>query len=179
MAGDELFRLADHSRVWVIAEVAEADIAAIEVGTPATVTLRAFPNEPREGAVEFHLSGDHEAGDAHRVGSHRVAQSRWQDEAGDVCRCGLPSGRRRRRVTAAPASAIIDSGTRQVVLIAKGEGRFEPREVKLGRRGDGYTEIKEGLSVGEEVVTSANFLIDAESNLKAALQAFAKPEPPP
>ena len=64
------------------------------------------------------------------------------------------------------------------MLIAKGEGRFEPREVKLGRRGDGYTEIKEGLSVGDEVVTSANFLIDAESNLKAALQAFAKPEPP-
>jgi len=62
------------------------------------------------------------------------------------------------------------------VLVAKGEGRFEPRPVKLGRRGDSYVEVLEGLSTGEEVVTSATFLIDAESNLKAALQAFAQPE---
>jgi Cu(I)/Ag(I) efflux system membrane fusion protein len=77
---------------------------------------------------------------------------------------------------ALPTSAIIDSGTRQVVLVAKGEGRFEPRSVKLGRQGDGYIEIIEGIAVGEEVVTSATFLIDAESNLKAALQAFTQPE---
>ena len=75
-------------------------------------------------------------------------------------------------VVAVPDSAVIDSGTRQVVLVARGEGRFEPREVKLGRRGEDYTEVTEGLSQGEEVVTSANFLIDAESNLKAALQSF-------
>ena len=71
---------------------------------------------------------------------------------------------------------MIDSGKRQVVLVAKGEGRFEPRPVKLGRRGDGYVEVLEGVKAGEEVVTSATFLIDAESNLKAALQAFAQPE---
>ena len=58
------------------------------------------------------------------------------------------------------------------MFVVKGEGRFEPREVKLGRRGDGYTEIRSGLQLGEEVVTSATFLIDAESNLKAALQTF-------
>jgi Cu(I)/Ag(I) efflux system membrane fusion protein len=80
-------------------------------------------------------------------------------------------------ITAVPAGAIIDSGTRQVVLVAKGEGRFEPRAVKLGRRGDGYVEIVEGLAVGEEVVTSATFLIDAESNLQTALKAFTQPEP--
>jgi len=77
---------------------------------------------------------------------------------------------------ALPASAVIDSGTRQVVLVAKGEGRFEPRPVKLGRRGDGYIEVVEGVVAGEDVVTSATFLIDAESNLKAALQAFTQPE---
>jgi Cu(I)/Ag(I) efflux system membrane fusion protein len=75
-------------------------------------------------------------------------------------------------VVAVPNSAIIDSGARQVVLVAKGEGRFEPRQVKLGRRGEGYAEITSGLTVDEEVVTSATFLIDAESNLRAALQAF-------
>jgi Cu(I)/Ag(I) efflux system membrane fusion protein len=80
-------------------------------------------------------------------------------------------------VMAVPESAVIDSGTRQVVLVAKGEGRFEPRPIKVGRRGEGYVEIKEGVHKGEEVVTSATFLIDAESNLKAALQAFTQ-EPP-
>jgi Cu(I)/Ag(I) efflux system membrane fusion protein len=75
-------------------------------------------------------------------------------------------------------SAIIDSGTRQVVLVAKGEGRFEPRPVKLGHRGDDYVEIIAGIFEGEEVVTAANFLIDAESNLRAALQAFTHAETP-
>ncbi|HEY8275641.1 MAG TPA: efflux transporter periplasmic adaptor subunit, partial [Methyloceanibacter sp.] len=70
----------------------------------------------------------------------------------------------------------IDSGSKQIVLVAKGDGRFEPRAVKLGRRGDGYAEITEGLKQGEEVVTSANFLIDAESNLRAALQSFGQQE---
>jgi Cu(I)/Ag(I) efflux system membrane fusion protein len=79
---------------------------------------------------------------------------------------------------AIPISALIDSGNRQIVLIAKGEGRFEPRPVKLGRHGDGYVEVLEGVNQGEKVVTSANFLIDAESNLKAALQAFTQPETP-
>jgi Cu(I)/Ag(I) efflux system membrane fusion protein len=81
-------------------------------------------------------------------------------------------------VLAVPNSAVIDSGTRQVVLVAKSEGRFEPRPVKLGRHGDGYVQIVEGIDEGEEVVTAATFLIDAESNLKAALQAFNQPEPP-
>jgi Cu(I)/Ag(I) efflux system membrane fusion protein len=69
---------------------------------------------------------------------------------------------------------VIDSGTRQIVLVAKGDGRFEPRAVKLGRRGGGYVEIMDGLKPDDEVVTSANFLIDAESNLKAALQTFGQ-----
>jgi Cu(I)/Ag(I) efflux system membrane fusion protein len=75
---------------------------------------------------------------------------------------------------AVPVSAVIDSGMRQIVLVARGDGRFEPRPVKLGRRGDGYVEVLEGISKDEEVVTSATFLIDAESNLKAALQTFTQ-----
>jgi Cu(I)/Ag(I) efflux system membrane fusion protein len=73
-------------------------------------------------------------------------------------------------VLTVPASAVIDSGTKKTVLIAKGDGKFEPRTVKLGRRGDGYVEILKGVAEGDEVVTSATFLIDSESNLKAALQ---------
>ena len=75
-------------------------------------------------------------------------------------------------VLAIPVSAIIDSGTRQVVLVTKGQGRFEPRTVKIGARGDGQAQILSGLKPGEQVVVGANFLIDAESNLRAALQTF-------
>jgi hypothetical protein len=71
-----------------------------------------------------------------------------------------------------PDSAVIDSGLRQVVLIQQSEGVFEPREVRLGSRGDGYIQVLEGVSEGEQVVVRANFLIDAESNLKAALGSF-------
>ena len=75
--------------------------------------------------------------------------------------------------------AVIDSGDRQVVLVALGEGRFEPRAVQFGRRGDGMIEIMDGLKAGETVVVAANFLIDAESNLKAALAAFTADAPQP
>ncbi len=80
-----------------------------------------------------------------------------------------------RPVLAVPDSAIIDSGTRQAVLVERGGGRFEPREVKLGAHADGFYEVRRGLSSGERVVVSANFLIDAESNLRAALKGFAPP----
>jgi Cu(I)/Ag(I) efflux system membrane fusion protein len=70
------------------------------------------------------------------------------------------------------SSAVIDSGERQIVLLDKGEGRFEPRAVKLGRRGAGRVEIRQGLAENDKVVVSANFLIDAESNLKAALNGL-------
>jgi len=81
-------------------------------------------------------------------------------------------------VVAVPDSAVIDSGARQIVLIARGEGRFEPRVIKMGRRGDGYVEVLEGVTEGEEVVTTATFLIDAESNLRAALKGFTQQESP-
>ncbi|MGE5791326.1 MAG: efflux RND transporter periplasmic adaptor subunit, partial [Bacteroidota bacterium] len=78
----------------------------------------------------------------------------------------------RRDVLAVPDSAVIDNGARQVVLIDRGEGRFEPRPVLLGEKGDGYVEVRDGVAADERVVVGANFLIDAESNLKAALSGF-------
>jgi Cu(I)/Ag(I) efflux system membrane fusion protein len=77
-----------------------------------------------------------------------------------------------------PESAILDTGKRQTVLVERGEGRYEPREVKVGRRADGYVEILEGIAKDEKVVVSANFLIDAESNLQAALKAFTAGDSP-
>jgi Cu(I)/Ag(I) efflux system membrane fusion protein len=171
-AGDELFRIADHSRVWVIAEVAEADIGDIVVGTPATITLRAFPNEPHEGKVTFIYPEMMKP--ETRTLSVRVELPNpdGRIKPGMYADVLLDPGAKKAPVIAVPASAVIDSGTRKVILVAKGEGRFEPRAVKLGNSGGGYFEVLDGVKSGEEVVTSATFLIDSESNLKAALQAL-------
>ena len=82
-------------------------------------------------------------------------------------------------VVAVPDDAVIDTGTRQVVILDRGEGRFEPREVKIGLRGEGFTEIRDGIAEGDRVVVAANFLIDAESNLKAALRGLTPAETQP
>jgi Cu(I)/Ag(I) efflux system membrane fusion protein len=178
MAGDELFRIANHSSVWVVAEVAEADIASIRVGMRATVTLRAFATQPHEGIVTFVYPEMMKP--EMRTISVRIELPNPDGDLkpGMYADVVFHDGDGEAPVTAVPNSAILDSGTRQVVLVAKGEGRFEPRAVKLGSRGDGYIEVKEGLELGEEVVTSATFLIDAESNLRAALQAFGQDSQP-
>ena len=173
-AGDELFRIADHANVWVVAEVAEADIAAIKVGSPATVTLRASAGEPHEGVVSF-IYPEMMKPETRTISVRiELPNPDGNIKTGMYADVLFRAGEGDAPATAIPDSAIIDSGTRQIVLVAKGEGRFEPREVKLGRRAEGYAEITSGLRLGEEVVTSATFLIDAESNLKAALQAFSQ-----
>jgi len=176
-AGDELYRIADHSQLWIMADVAEADLPAIKIGARAKATVRAYAAEPIEGEVTFIYP---ELRAETRTARVRIEvpnpDGRLKiDMYADVV---FEAGASEQPVIAIPASAVIDSGTRQVVLIAKGEGRFEPRPVKLGRRGDGYVEVLDGISKGEEVVTAATFLIDAESNLRAALQAFTQPEAP-
>jgi Cu(I)/Ag(I) efflux system membrane fusion protein len=174
-AGMELYRIADHSRVWVIADVAEADLAQVKVGTRATVTPRAYMDEPIEGEVTFFYPELNAATRTARVRielanpDNRLKPDMYADVVFQADADGRPA-------VAVPTSAVIDSGSRQVVLVAKEEGLFEPRAVKLGRRGDGYVEVLDGVRTGEIVVTSATFLIDAESNLRAALRAFTQPE---
>jgi Cu(I)/Ag(I) efflux system membrane fusion protein len=76
-----------------------------------------------------------------------------------------------------PDAAVLSTGARALVFVAKGDGRFEPRAVKTGAKVDGYHEIREGIAPGEEIVTQANFLIDSESRLKAALAGLSSPAP--
>lgn len=176
-AGDELFRIADLGTVWLVAEVPEQDVHAIRVGDRAVVRLRALPGEAREGRVAFIYH--------HLKAETRTARVRIElpnpdlhlkiDMYADVT---IEAGASGATSLVVPDSAVIDAGTRQVVFVSKGEGRFEPKPVRLGRRGEGFAEIVDGVGEGEEVVASATFLIDAESNLKAALQSFAPPESP-
>jgi Cu(I)/Ag(I) efflux system membrane fusion protein len=177
VAGEELYRIADLSQVWVIADVAESDLAEIKLGSRAAVTFRAYPTQPVQGEVTFIYPDLKPETRTVRVRIElpnpdgRLKPDMYADVVFHSGIDGAP-------VVAVPVSAVIDSGVRQVVLVAKGEGRFEPRAVKLGRRGNGHVEVVAGVESGEEVVTSATFLIDAESNLKAALQAFTQPEAP-
>lgn len=173
--GEEIFRIASLEKIWVIADVAERDMGLVAVGQPAVVRFKAFPSETYTGRVTFIL---HELDAATRTGKirieidnsgHRIKHEMYADVEIDTGAGAEPR-------IAVPNSAVIDSGDRQVVIVARGEGRFEPRDVKLGLRGEDYTEILEGISAGDEVVVAANFLIDAESNLRAALSTFTADE---
>jgi membrane fusion protein, copper/silver efflux system len=170
--GDVLFRIADHSVLWAIVDVAERDLGNVAIGQRATVRARSFPGKEFLGRINVIYPQINKETRTARV---RVELSNPQlllihdmyvDAEIDT---GSPEA-----VLAVPESAVMDTGSRQAVLVDKGEGRFEPREVKLGHRGEGYIEVREGLAENDPVVTSANFLIDAESNLKAALKGFAE-----
>ena len=170
--GDILFRIADHTVVWAIVDVAERDLGSVAIGQRTIVRARSFPGRRIFGEGQRHLSADHQ-GDANGARARRTVQSGTAVDPRHVCRC---RNRHRQRGGRARRSRKrgLDTGSRQAVLVDKGEGRFEPREVKLGHRGEGYVEVREGLAEDDPVVTSANFLIDAESNLKAALKGFAE-----
>lgn len=170
MAGTMLYRIADLTKIWVIADVAEQDIGKIKVGSPASIVFRAYPNEVFKAPVTFIL---HELNMATRTAKVRIEVENpdhriLHDMFADVT-IGTGTGEAQLSV---PKSSIVDTGERQIVLVDNGKGRFEQRAVKLGARGPEYVAITDGLKEGEKVVTAANFLIDSESNLRAALNGF-------
>ena len=170
--GGVLFRIADHSVIWALIDVAERDLGAISIGQTATVRARSFPGREFSGKIEVIYP---EINKETRTARIRVELSNpdlvllhdmYVDAEIDTG-SGEP-------VLSVPESAVMDTGSRQAVFVDKGQGRFEPREVKLGHRGSGYVEVRDGVADGEPVVVAANFLIDAESNLKAALKGFSE-----
>jgi len=171
--GDTLFRIADLSSVWLIADVFEQDLASVRIGAPAKVTVGAYPEQSFTGTVAFiYPSVTRETRTARvRIELPNPGELLKADMYGQV-EIGAAAGAA--PVVAVPDSAVIDGGTTQTVLIERGEGRYQPRKVKLGAHGDGYVEVMEGVTAGEKVVVGANFLIDAESNLRAALQSFTQ-----
>ena len=173
--GDVLFRIADTSVVWALVDVAERDLGNIAVGQSVAVRARSFPGRTFTGRIALVYPQVNRDTRTVRVRIELanpdalLLPDMYVDADIDTADAAP--------VLAVPDSSVLDTGSRQAVLVDKGEGRFEPREVKLGRRGGGYIEVRDGLADGEVVVTSANFLIDAESNLKAALKGFAEATP--
>ncbi|RWC21260.1 MAG: efflux RND transporter periplasmic adaptor subunit [Mesorhizobium sp.] len=176
-AGQTLFRIADVSTLWVMADVPEYELSSVRIGDEATIRIRSLPGKVFEGKVGLIYP--------EIQGQTRTARIRIELPnpeglllANMYAEVEIATGGTDPAVTV-PDSAIIDTGDRQVVIVDKGEGSFEPRDVKIGMQGDGMVEIMEGLAEGEKVVVSANFLIDAESNLKAALSALTPAEAQP
>lgn len=170
MPGEPLFQIADLSNVWIVASVFEQDLGFVRRGQAAAVTLAAYPGRTWAGRVSFvYPTVDPGTRTARvRIELQNEDGSLKPDLFGTV---DIAAGDTVAAV-AIPESAVLDSGTRQVVLVDLGGGAFEPREVALGPRGNGYVEVVTGLSAGERVVVNGNFLIDAESNFKAALGAL-------
>jgi RND family efflux transporter MFP subunit len=175
MPGDSLYEIADLSSVWVMADVYEQDIGLVRTGSKAKITIGAYPDQRFEGTITYvypTLTAETRTVPVRL----EMANPRQLLKPAMFAEVELPVGGKGKVLTV-PISAVIDSGTRRVVLVQLAEGRFEPREVKLGVRTDSYVEVMDGVKDGEQVVVTANFLIDAESNLKAAIAGFGTPGP--
>lgn len=170
--GDVLFRVADTSLVWAVVDIAERNVGSVTIGQPVTVRARSFPGRAFAGKI----------GVIYPQVNRETRTVRLRIELDNADLALLPDMYvdaeieigSQDPVLAVSDNAVLDTGNRQTVIVDKGGGRFEPREVKVGHRGGGYVEITEGVSEDDMVVTSANFLIDAESNLKAALKGFSE-----
>ena len=171
MTGMELFRIADLSRIWVQADVYEYELPWVKPGTPATVTLDYLPGRKFQGKVSYvypYLEGKTRTATA-RIELVNPGIALKPDMFAHVELAPRVAG----KTVLIPSDAVIRSGIRNVVIIARGEGRFQPREVSLGLEGEGGTvQVLSGLSGGEQIVVSAQFLLDSESNLKEALKKF-------
>ncbi len=176
MPGEPLYKIADLSTVWLLADVFEQDLAAVREGEEATLKLAAYPGAEFTGTVAFiypTVARDTRTAKIRIVVPNPDGRLKTDMFANVELAAPITAG----TVVAVPDSALLDSGTRQAVLIDHGGGRFEPREVKVGAKADGFYEIMHGVSAGENVVVGANFLIDAESNIRAALKAFTALQP--
>lgn len=172
MPADTLFEIAGISHVWVLADVYESDAPFVRLGQTARMSLSYLPGRTWTGKVTFIAPVLDE--------KSRTVQVRLEFENSDrtlkpEMYADVALERPLGRVVAVPDSAVLSTGTRDLVFVARGDGRFEPRTVKTGAKVAGYYEIREGISAGEEVVTQANFLIDSESRLKSALSGMAPP----
>jgi Cu(I)/Ag(I) efflux system membrane fusion protein/cobalt-zinc-cadmium efflux system membrane fusion protein len=170
----KLYTIADLSSVWVNAQIFQEDAGKLKPGDPAAITVDAYPNRTFRARVEQVLPQIDPSTRTLRV-RLTLPNSGLLLKPGMFVNVRLTTPLGRQLVV--PATAVLQSGTRQVVFVSRGQGRFEPREVQLGMRTeDGFSVLK-GLEAGDIVVTSANFLIDSESQLQAAAGAYAPPPP--
>lgn len=161
----ELYRVADLSTVWIWGDIYENEIGLVMVAQAATIRLPSAPDRQREAVVSYVSPTVEPATRTLRV-RFDVDNRDGELKPGMYATVELasPLG----EVLAVPEEAVIDTGERRVLFVEVAEGRFQPREVKLGRKGEGHYEVLDGLAQGDRVVVSAQFLLDSESRLRAA-----------
>ncbi len=168
--GAELFEIADLSTVWVIADVYESEIDRVRVGQKATIAVPAVSGLHFAGQVSFVYPAI-SAGSRTLQVRIAVRNPGLRLRPGMFANVTLDLGAVEGLVV--PSEAVVDTGEYQYVFVARQGGRFEPRRLRLGSRGDGKVQVLEGVAEGETVVTTANFLVDSESRLRAAIEGFA------
>jgi multidrug efflux pump subunit AcrA (membrane-fusion protein) len=176
MPGMDLYRIADLSRVWVEGEVFEKDLSLIRAGQAARVTFESYPGEEFRGTVTYvYPTVSVEA----RTGRIRIelANPGLRFKPGMYAHLELRAGNERNALLI-PRSAVLNTGTRALVFVRDLDGMLVPREVTTGFVSGDDVEILAGLTAGETVVTSANFLIDAESNLGSSMRSMPGMEAP-
>jgi len=166
-----LYKIADLSTVWVYADIYEYELPLVRVGQQATVRLSYDPGQTFQGRIVYiypYLDSKTRTAKVRfelpNTGDRRLKPGMFAD-----IELKVPLGRR----LAVPREAVLDSGTRQIVFVDKGEGHFEPKEVTLGLRVDDQQEIVSGLTPGIRVVASANFFLDSESRLRESMGLMA------
>ena len=160
--GQTLYTITDLSEVWVEAELRESDVGQVREGSPATIELAAYPGRPYEGRVEYiYPTLQQEA----RTLKARVAVKNPKGLLKPGMYATVRFATPTRTALTVPNSAVIRTGERALVFVDMGQGGLMPHEVELGRTGDEYTEVLAGLEPGQRVVTSAQFLLESESNL--------------
>jgi len=163
---DNLYDIIDLSSIWVLADVYEVNLPLVKLGQPAEMTLAYQPGRTWKGRVAYiYPSLDEKT----RTAKVRLEFANPDGVLKPEMYTDVNLKRSVGRVLAVPGTAVLSTGERELVFIAKGEGVFEPREVVTGVKVRNFYEIKSGLSAGEKVATGANFLLDSESKLKAAV----------
>lgn len=163
MPGEKLFDIADLSTLWIIADIYEYELPFVKAGQPARITLSYFPGKELSSKIDYiypTISADTRTTKVRLTLPNPGGQLKPQMFTNVEIRISL--GKR----LVIPESAVIDTGTSQVVYVEKGDGAFEPREVELSLRADGAVEVLRGIKAGEKVVSSANFLIDSEAQFR-------------
>jgi Cu(I)/Ag(I) efflux system membrane fusion protein/cobalt-zinc-cadmium efflux system membrane fusion protein len=170
----KIYTVADLSTIWVLAQILQNDLGRMRAGIPATLTVDSYPGRVFRGRVDF-IYPDIDM--TTRTARARVVFSNRQLALTPGMFVNVTIQVALGNHVVIPASGVLHSGTRQIVFVDRGSGYLEPREVELGSQaGDEYVVLR-GLKPGERIVTSANFLIDSESQLQAAIGSFVPPPP--
>lgn len=171
MPADTLYEITDLSSIWVLADLYEINVPFVKVGDPATISLSYDPGRIYKGRVSFI---DPNVDEKSRTVKVRIVLENPSGLLKPDMYADVLFGGKLGHGIAVPDSAVMGTGEREMVFIAKGDGLFEPREITTGIKVRGFYEIRKGVKAGEDVVTGANFLLDSESKLKAAISGAGK-----